>query len=430
MLSPRTAALFTGRALVENSEPVPETKTLVQAVTEQALARKEAAHNMEMGDLMEQLVRQRRTIEEMQAQVDLVTGRCTEFERAAIDNNVGEHTQNQTMAVVEEFRRIREMEEPRELLPRQGDQGRVGERGQQPENRGAAFPFPLGDPGAEEQGGPRDGLRGLSLEPRSASGTVVLKKASFEMLRPSVAGSTGNPAIEDYVVTRLDNSLVRRDRRDFEQQGFRDQGCLDNEAKLWDQWSQSAPRVLWLKAGGTKPGAEMALRMSRAHAARKLPFLIEAGTGRPATKVLQSACQSSASYLLFRKQGMITNFPDSLKYDFAHAPPGALQGIVQKRGAVQVDSFPVDVQSELQSPELAEEEELQPETAIRVPTADEKESLGKLHRNLAGAAAWRWKWSPQRFPSSRGRQECLRQRDQGRSAGRGQVHGLRGCHCS
>ncbi|CAE7947841.1 C15C7.7 [Symbiodinium sp. KB8] len=320
----RTAALFTGRALVENSEPVPETKTLVQAVTEQALASKEAAHNMEMGDLMEQLVRQRRTIEEMQAQVDLVTGRCAEFEMAGMDSNVG------TMAVVEEFRRIREMEEPRELLPHQGDQGRVGERGQQPENRGAAFPFPFGDPGAEEQGGPRDGLRGLSLEPRSASGTVVLKKASFEMLRPSVAGSTGNPAIEDYVVTRLGNSLVRRDRRDFEKQGFRDQGCLDNEAKLWDQWSQSAPRVLWLKAGGTKPGAEMALRMSRAHAARKLPFLIEAGTGRPATKVLQSACQSSASYLLFRKQGMITNFPDSLKYDFAHAPRELCKGLCRK----------------------------------------------------------------------------------------------------
>ena len=117
-LSPRSASLFTGRALVENADPIPAQKTLAQAVTEQAAATKEMQHNIEVGDLLEQIVRQQRTIEEMQDRMDVSTGRCMDFERAdeaiisieATAGNMDPTLRNQTMAVIEEYRRIREME--------------------------------------------------------------------------------------------------------------------------------------------------------------------------------------------------------------------------------------------------------------------------------------------------------------------------------
>ena len=155
-----------------------------------------------------------------------------------------------------------------------------------------------------------------------------------------------------------------------------------SEADLWGQWSSTAPHLLWLKTGGSKAGSQMALRLARAHGAKGKPFVIDSEGGRASTKFLQGACSSSASYLLLRKQGILTNLRDAFKYDLAQTKSKVVPESLTGAGGSQLEAFPAEVETEVQSPELAEEEDPPLEVAVRVPTNEEKESLGKLHRNL------------------------------------------------
>ena len=150
-------------------------------------------------------------------------------------------------------------------------------------------------------------------------------------------------------------------------------------AQAWRRFEEACPDKLTLVGGGSD-AAPLAARLARAQWRKGKEFRSDLKSLRSSTS------QGSASFLLHRKKGILTNLQDKVKYDIAKGKQDLL--CAGRLVPYEEEFFPADVQvveedepMNLAPPgEAADEENVgQP---VAEPTRSEKESVMKLHKNL------------------------------------------------
>ena len=118
-LSPRTAGALTGRPVETVNQSKEKTLNLAENALKQQEKRMAQKHQVEMGNLMQQLADERARSDELQTTLDLREGEYLEFERAvenvtAMEAHLSEMdptTANQVQAMVSEFKRVQRYEQ-------------------------------------------------------------------------------------------------------------------------------------------------------------------------------------------------------------------------------------------------------------------------------------------------------------------------------
>ncbi|CAE7806642.1 GIP, partial [Symbiodinium necroappetens] len=262
---------------------------------------------------------------------------------------------------------------------------------------------------------------------RSQSGTQVLVKASQAMVKRWARVPT--PGVEDFVVIRARAGMERHDRAEHstldcdkheiflvldepeiayldvaEEVGeiyhdlFAEQGKLvgaswaDAPAELGTEASPLGRAKDW--CAWTRAGAEAILELPTTSSREQVDHVASVVEALRA-----STLRSSAAYLLYRKQGLVTNVTDTERYWMAKGLRGPAQC------SLEVEGFPIDPDAGAEEAEPAD-----PEPEVKQPTEREKEGIMKLHRNLGpdkatlarvlrvgGAPEYAWKWVKQEF---------------------------------
>ena len=265
---------------------------------------------------------------------------------------------------------------------------------------------------------------------RSPDGQLVLKRASPKTLQAWLSHKT--VGIEDYVVAKDSQGMHRRDRTDFQLQGWpegelfmvinepalylfeaTDGGeehdltefhsdlygwvqslmsagarpdpvlalcARDEPATQWRLWQKSSPRALSLDSGSTAQGVDHACRMARAQWRRGGAFALKVARGTPETTALKHlkslTCKTSAAYLLYRKKGILTNGTDQQKYHMAKKD-------LQLEKALLAEEYnEVFVEQPEGEAEYPEPDEEAMEVSVQEPSQAQKDALQRVHQNL------------------------------------------------
>ncbi|CAE7879428.1 Kcnh5, partial [Symbiodinium microadriaticum] len=456
LLSPRTAAIATGRALEEVPKAKAQMRTTRPAAETMQKDRRSDSPKRSQGsmensdwqmlsesDYLKAMAEQQEKMDQMQAQIDLLTGKAMEFKMAEdacaslemAASSMDERMHATTQQLVGEFRRLQQLES---------------------ETRFKSNHFPTKDTREEWVQAAQNFKKGA--EQILAFYQDTLNQRSQLAARLTRMGwlARSAPGLADFVVLKSARGLVRRDRCDFTALGelysseiflvvnepeLYLHGTLDDglevnlsqyhpdfcqwlaelekepgkqaeplcflgagrpEGDDWERWRSMPEAVLHMKLPKEPRQVDHVCRLARAQWKRGGAFVIEVPdqpVRRDAWKRLRSQVQgSSASQRLFRKRRLVSNVADQVRYQAADVgdlevfyrapveqdPEPDFENTVAETYAIDLDNLEEIErgEEEAEAPEDQAGEEAVSSPPVREPTKQEKEAVEKLHRNL------------------------------------------------